>query len=309
MSHELYKKYRPKTFKAFAGNKAVKNQLAGWVRNKKVPHCILFQGGSGMGKTTLARILRTKLNCGDADLREINAAGKARGIDEVKKIESQISMAPISGDCRFYIIDEAHKMTNDAQNAILKMLEDTPKHVYFVLCTTEPNKLLKTIKTRSTIVTVSPLTQTECEALLVKICKREKLEVEEEVVEAIAKASDGSSRKALVLLNQVADMDPEQRLDAIVNTDETKHAIDLCRLLMNTRTKWPAVAKLIKSIEGLEAESFRWMMLSYANNVILGGGKNAARAFVILDQFSSNYYDTKKSGLLADCWEVIHGEQ
>ena len=116
--HELYKKYRPKSFKAFAGNEAVKSQLSGWVRTKKVPHCILFQGGSGMGKTTLARILRKKLNCSDADLREINAAGKARGIEEVKKIESQIAMAPIGGDCRVYIIDECHKMTNDAQNAL-----------------------------------------------------------------------------------------------------------------------------------------------------------------------------------------------
>lgn len=306
---EFYKKHRPKTIKGFFGNTEAKALLGGWVRAKAVPHCLLFQGPSGCGKTTLARILRSKLDCGDGDFKEINAAGKARGIDEVKTIESQMSMSALSGASRVYLIDEAHKMTNDAQNAILKMLEDTPRHVYFMLATTDPNKLINTIKTRCSVVTVKPLTAPEMAKLISKVAMMEDVDLTEDLLDAIVAAADGSARKALVLLNQVAYVDPDKRMELVNKEDERAEAIELCRLLMNPRIKWPQVAAVIKRIEDLEPESFRYMMLAYASSVCLGGGKLASRAFVILDQFSSNYYDSKRAGLIADCYEVVHGRQ
>ena len=306
---EFYKKHRPTTIKAFFGNRDTKSMLGGWVRAKKVPHCLLFQGPSGCGKTTLARILRTKLDCGDADFKELNAAGKARGIDEVKSMESQMNMSPISGSVRVYLIDECHKMTTDAQNAILKMLEDTPRHVYFMLATTDPQKLIPTIRTRASAVSVGALTPQEMTKLLNKVAMAEDVDLTEDVVDALVAASDGSARKGLVLLNQIAYIDEDKRLDAIEKSDEKAEAIQLCRLLMNPRTKWPAVSKLLKALNDIEPESFRYMMLGYATSVCLGGGKMASRAFVILDQFSSNYYDSKKAGLVADCWEVVHGRK
>lgn len=309
MSEEFYKKHRPSTIRAFFGNKETKSLLGGWLRAGVVPHCLLFQGPSGCGKTTLARILRKKLGCGNADFKEINAAGKARGIDEVKSMEQQMGMSPISGTCRVYLIDEAHKMTNDAQNAILKMLEDTPKHVYFMLATTDPQKLIPTIRTRASAVPVVPLSVDDMLGLLKRVAKIEKIDLDEDVLDALVVASDGSARKALVLLNKIAYVKPEQRINVIEDSDEKKDAIQLCRLLMDPKTKWPAVAKLIKTIDNLEPESFRYMMLAYASNVCLGGGRLASRAFVILDQFQTNYYDSKKAGLIADCWEVVHGRK
>jgi len=308
MTEELYKKYRPTTFKAMVGSKAAVSQCLNWTQKGKAPHCILFQGPSGCGKTTLARILKKKLCCGDADFQEINAAGQARGIERIKQIESQIRMAAIAGDCRIYLIDEAHKLTNDAQNAILKMLEDTPAHVYFMLCTTDPQKLIATIRTRATAVTVSPLTQAESLQLIKSVCDKEGITCSEPVAEAIADAADGSARKVLVLLNQIIGMEEDAQLEMISKEDAQRTAKELCQKLMNPRSNWKDVAPILKSLDE-DAESFRWMMLGYASAVALSGGKMANRAFVILDQFAGNYFDSKKAGLIADCWEVVHGRK
>src|SRR5690606_3369465 len=108
-----------------------------------IPHAMLFTGPSGCGKTTLARILRVKLRCSDNDFQEINAAD-FRGIDSIRSMRQQVGAAPLGGDSRIWLIDEAHSMTADAQNAFLKLLEDTPRHVYFFLATTDPQKLKKT---------------------------------------------------------------------------------------------------------------------------------------------------------------------
>jgi len=304
---EFHLKHRPKTFKAVAGNKEAKSMLTGWLKNMAVPHCLLFQGGSGSGKTTLARIMASKLGCGPNDLVEMNAAGKARGIDAIKRIESRLMISPLNGRCRVYIIDECHKMTSDAQNAILKMLEDTPQHVYFMLCTTDPQKLIKTVRTRCSVVKVEVLGSEDMRKLLVKIAKREKLKIEEDVFDAIINVAEGSARMAVVLLNQVAYAAEEDRLDLVQNSDVKRKAFELCRLLMNTRTTWKQVGKFIKEMEDIEPEGFRHMMLAYATTVCLGGGKMSARAFVILDTFRDNYFDSKKAGLVADCYEVING--
>jgi len=309
---ELYKVERPKTFKAVVGNAEVKSQLLNWTKKGSTPHFLLFVGGSGMGKTTLARILKTKLKCGNADFQEINAAGEARGIETVRTIKSQMNMSPIQGDCRIYLFDEAHNLTKDAQNAVLKMLEDTPRHVYFIWCTTDPQKLLPTIRTRASVLTVVPLTPTEMSTLLRRVCDKHDIEMSEDLEEAIVEAAEGSARKALVLLNQVRDLEDDAAISSIKKEEVQKQAIELAKLLMNPRTKWPAVCKLIKDLrqQGTdEPEQLRWMMLGYATSCCLSGSKIANRAFVILDQFATNYYDTKWAGLVADAFEVVHGRQ
>jgi DNA polymerase III gamma/tau subunit len=308
---ELYKKYRPQTLTELHGNTSIKQMLKKWLAEDATPHCILFQGGSGMGKTTIARVLRKRLDCSDRDLVELNAAGEARGIETIRTIQSRMHMAPLGGKCRVWIIDEAHKLTGDAQNALLKILEDTPRHVYFFLCTTDPQKLLPTIKTRASVVTVTPLSTTEMQGLLKKVMMKEDFDVSEDVVDAIVEVADGGARKALVLLHSVRYVEGEEQQLALVKREETqRQAIDLCRLLIDKKNKWPTVAKYIKELkksEGFEAESFRWMMLAYAESIVLSGGPLANRAFCILNQFSTNYYDTKTSGLVVDCWELVNG--
>jgi len=140
---ELYRKYRPTKFSQVLGQREAIATLANMGKRRAVPHCLLFTGPSGVGKTTLIRILREKLGCKEHDYVEINAA-EARGIDTIRDIQRRLTLSPLSGRCRVWAIDECHRLTTDAQSALLKILEDTPPTAYFMLATTEPNKLLTT---------------------------------------------------------------------------------------------------------------------------------------------------------------------
>ena len=157
MSKELYKKHRPKNLKRVFGQSVAIGTLKPLIEAKQVPHSLLLTGPSGCGKTTLARILVKELKCAKADFMEVNCAD-FRGIDTVRDIRTRMMQAPIGGDCRVWLIDEAHMLTSAAQTAFLKMLEDTPDHIYFFLATTHPQKLLKTIKTRCTEIKLKEMT-------------------------------------------------------------------------------------------------------------------------------------------------------
>ena len=134
-------KYRPTVLKDFYGNQVLKSALGAILKRdlEDIPHAMLFIGSSGCGKTTLARIVASKLDCVDAEFYELNSAD-VRGVDTIREVSKNMKYSPMSGSVRIWLFDEVHKMTNDAQNAMLKMLEDPPDHVYFMLATTDPQK-------------------------------------------------------------------------------------------------------------------------------------------------------------------------
>lgn len=300
---ELYKKHRPSRFKHVHGQSAAVSMLEDMVKTGKIPHAILFTGPSGTGKTTLARILKDKLQCGDRDYCEVNSADFS-GIDMVRGIRSRMTLSPISGKCRVWLIDESHKLSGDAQTAFLKYLEDTPTHVYFMLCTTDPGKLKKEIHTRCTEIKTCNLSSTDQEKMLKGILEKEGVELGSDVLERIVEVSDGSARKALVILQQIIGLETEEeQLEAIRSSDSKRQAIEIARALLNPKTKWPEMAAILKSVDE-EPESIRHMVLSYMNNVLLGG-KQGDRAYLIITMFSGNWYDCKESGLTAACWEII----
>jgi DNA polymerase III gamma/tau subunit len=303
----FYKRYRPRTLKGIVGQDGAIASLQRFIDKGTIPHCILFSGPSGVGKTTLGRILKTHLNCGDADFLEINSAD-FKGIDTIREIRRSVNLSPISGDCRIWFIDEAHKLTGDAQNALLKMLEDTPDHVYFMLATTDPQKLIKTIHTRASEVKLQGLGAPALQRVLQRVVDKEKLTVTEKVLDEIIDASDNSARKALVILEQVGSLDTEaQQLEAVSATSLNKDAaITLARALINPRADWKAVALLLKELKD-EPEGIRYLVLGYCRSVLLGGGPLTARAYMIIDIFSRNFYDSKSAGLAAACYEVVHG--
>lgn len=303
---ELYKRHRPKTFKRVVGQRETVSALENFIAQKKVPHALLFSGPSGCGKTTLARILKTELGCADGDFFEINCAD-FRGIDMVRDIRRMMGFAPSGGACRIWLIDECHKLSNDAQNAFLKILEDTPGHVYFFLATTDPHKLLKTIQTRCTELPVRLLTEKETREMMDLVLKREGKSVPEEVLEQIIRDSLGSARMALVLLDKIVDLPPEEMLEtAKASAAALNTTIELCRALIRG-APWKEVATILKGLTA-EPESVRHAVLGYARTVLLGGGKTADRAFLIVDSFRSNFFDSKEAGLAAACYEVLHGE-
>ena len=305
---ELYKKHRPETFDQVFGQGTVCAQLAKAVAKRDVPHAVLFTGPSGCGKTTLARILRRQIGCGDADFTEANCA-KERGIDLVRSITRRIGLAPIDGRCRVWLLDEAHQLTGDAQSAILKELEDQPKHAYFMLCTTHPQKLIKTIRTRCTEYAIKPLAAAELAKALATVAEAEGLSISKDVLDKIVENSEGSARKAIVLLDQVVSLEDEDaQLEAVSQAGAEAAAIEIARALIAPGTTWPVMAKILKEIQE-DAESIRWLVLGYCKTVLLGGGKLSPRAFMIIEEFGRNFYDTKEAGLVAACYAVLHARK
>lgn len=301
---ELYKKHRPSSFKGVFGQDKAVEQLTDMLKKGALPHTILFSGPSGCGKTTLARILQTKLECAKADFAEMNCAD-FRGIDSVRSIRQRMNLAPVGGKCRIWLIDEAHQLSKDAQNGFLKILEDTPGHVYFFLCTTEPQKLLRTIVTRCTEIKLTEVKPGEILRLVTRTAKKEGVELPKEAGELIADVSEGSARKALVILHQVIGIaDEEEMIAAIQSKDVKGQAIEIARALLNNKTTWKQMAAILQSIDE-EPESLRWMILGYCSAILLKSQN--VKAYSVLTSFQDNFYDSKKAGLIAACYEVICG--
>lgn len=258
------------------------------------------------GKTTAARILRNKLKCGDSDFVELNTAD-FRGIDMVRDIRSRMGLAPLNGEVRIWLIDEAGKLTSDAQDALLKMLEDTPSHVYFMLATTDPQKLKITIKTRCTEIKVRSLTADEIGTLLARVAGEEGISLHEDVAKKIADIVDGSARKALVLLHQVRGIaGPEGQLSVLASSDGGVQAIELARALMSGKTNWKTVADILKKLREMDAdgaEGIRWMILGYATSVLLSSG--VPTAALMVECFEKNFFDSKYAGLARACYDVV----
>jgi len=302
---ELYRKYRPSKLSEVVGQKDALKALTDMGKRKAIPHALLFVGPSGCGKTTLARIIRTKIKCGDRDFVEVNSAD-FRGIDSIRSIRQQVGLAPISGACRVWLIDEVHQLTPAAQDAFLKILEDTPPHVYFMLATTDPQKLKKTIRTRCTEIKCKNLTVAELEKLVTETAAKESVTLGEDVAEKLAATADGSARKALVLLHAIIGLQSDaEQLAAIEAADSEAEVKFLGAALMNRSSTWPAITKILKGTEA-EPETLRWGVLGYCRNILLGSGGNAARAAAVIDEFRDNFYDSKAAGLAAACYAVIH---
>lgn len=306
----FYQKHRPSSFDEMVGNEAAINAFKKSITKKNHSHAFILSGPPGTGKTTIARIAANLLGASDLDIREINTSS-ARGIDTAREIIQQIRMLPISGGSIVYILDECHKFTNDMQNALLKPLEDCPEHVYFFLCTTEPTKLIKAIKSRCTEIKTTPLTEEEIYSVVKRVAKLEKLEIKKEHIEKIAECCEGSSRNALVMLEQIASAENEKDIKIILSSkgsEEDPDAIELCRALLNDNSDWSSIAKIIKKLKEAgkldDSESIRYMVLGYANAVLLNGRMNK-RAVLMLEAFSEPTYNTGKFGITLACINVI----
>ena len=223
MSYQVIaRKWRPQRFEEVAGQEHVTRTLANAIRAGRIPPAYIFSGQRGVGKTTTARILAKALNCekGSAaepcnecracrditggnslDVIEIDAASN-RGIDQVRELREMVRYASAGGRFRVVILDEAHQLTGEAANALLKTLEEPPERVLFILATTQPEDLPETIRSRSQHFHFRSLSFQEVVQALEGVAKKESLEIEEGALTVIARAAEGSVRDALSLTEQ-----------------------------------------------------------------------------------------------------------
>ncbi len=224
----LFLKYRPQKLSDILGQDSVKETLVNAIDNEKIVHAYLLTGPRGSGKTSTARIIAKSLNCTNAsdgksptvepcgkcesclsiansssvDVTEIDAASHGQVADARNLIE-RVNLASVAGKYRVYIIDEVHMLSNAAFNALLKVIEEPPKNVVFVLATTEFDKVPKTIASRCQQLRFKPITINDVLKRLDFVCQQEQINISEEALEAIARQSDGAMRDALSLLDQV----------------------------------------------------------------------------------------------------------
>jgi DNA polymerase III gamma/tau subunit len=204
-------------------------------------------------------------------------------------------------------VHNCHQLTTAAQSSFLKILEDTPDWVYFIFCTTDPQKLKKTVRTRATTINLNSVGDLAMSSLIQRVAKAENKTVDEEVVDKIVGMADGSPRQALVLYGQVIGLPANDQIELLKSTVPEKEGIDLARLLLKESTSWTSVAKTLKAIEGLDekAESIRWLVMGYMSSVALKSPKQAGRAVYVIDAFSHPFYDTKKAGLISACFDAM----
>ena len=218
----LYLKYRPQKFEEVAGQKAIIQTLRNSLTANKIGHAYLFAGPRGTGKTTMARLFAKALDCEEGvghqcckcsnciaiaegshpDVIEIDAASN-NGVDQVRELIDKVKYAPIKGKYKIYIIDEVHMMTPGAFNALLKTLEEPPENVIFILCTTEPHKVLPTILSRCQRFDFGKISEQDMKEKLRKVLKSEKAEFDEAGVEAVISLADGGMRDSLSIMDQV----------------------------------------------------------------------------------------------------------
>ncbi len=220
----LYRKWRSTSFNEVLGQAHVTETLTGAIREDRVAHAYLFAGPRGTGKTSTARILAKALNCENGptadpcgeclrcreitggsslDVLEFDAASHT-SVDDVREIRERIPYATAGGGRKVYIIDEAHQLSNPAFNALLKMLEEPPEHVIFVLCTTESHRVPATVVSRCQRFEFRRLGADVLGAHLVHVASEEKIEVDDKAVALIVRHARGSARDALSLLDQAA---------------------------------------------------------------------------------------------------------
>ena len=203
MQEALYRKYRPSSLEELVGQSDAVQLISEQIKNSNLSHAYLFSGPRGVGKTSLARIIATTIGCDPVfDITEIDAASHNK-VDDVRELNDNVNfIASSPGKKRVFILDEVHMLSNAASNAFLKTLEEPPEHVIFILATTEPERVIETIRSRTTQIAFKRIKNADIITSLEKISKAEKIKLSKDVLEYIANQSDGSLRDAINLFEQ-----------------------------------------------------------------------------------------------------------
>lgn len=287
----LYRKYRPTSFDEVFGQDNIVKIIQNAVVSGRVSHAYLFSGPRGTGKTTTAKILARMVNCesldngnpcgkcsnclnfsSSGDVVEIDAASN-NGVDEIRNLREKVNLVPSQSKYKIYIIDEVHMLTTQAFNALLKTLEEPPKHVIFILATTEPNKIPLTISSRCQKFQFNRVDDSDIVKRLKQISDIEKISISDDALYEIARVSDGGMRDSINLLDQLCSYDLNNiTIDDVYNVYGTISYTDIAELLSNIKdNNGNYVVSYIEKInkDGINLSKFIEELLLFLKDVLV----------------------------------------
>jgi DNA polymerase-3 subunit gamma/tau len=211
MSEVLYRKYRPKKFEDVIGQDHVVKVLEAQVKSGDIAHAYVFAGTRGTGKTSVARILASEIGITSNDIYEIDAASHT-GVDDIREINDSVYSLPFDSKYKVYILDEAHMLSKQASNALLKTLEEPPAHVIFILATTEIHKIPETVLSRCQVYTFKKPTQEVLKKVVQNICKKEGFKIDDPSAELVSLLGDGSFRDTLGIVQKIVSFSKDKNI-------------------------------------------------------------------------------------------------
>lgn len=302
-------KYRPSSWNEFKGNEALITSLRNELKKEDRPHAYLFHGMTGVGKSTLSRLIAKELGCSDQNIIELNIADNT-SVEHAREIARSAKYVPLvqnnESKIKVYILDEFQRASPQAQDCLLKPLEEPPEHAYFIICTTEPSKVVKTIRSRCSEYEVRPIDHAEMIELLEDIAEKEEVEVDYKVLNKIAKVSEGRAREAISLLGQVSEIsDVNEALELITLKVENSSIIELCKAML-AKKKWKEIAILLSRLQE-DPEKCRLAILNYFASIMVNpksGESTVQYSALVAECFESPFYNSGRGGLILACYKA-----
>lgn len=295
MTEPLAEKYRPTSFDDVVGQAVTVKSLKSVLKRGNAK-TFLFSGPSGCGKTTLAKICAAQVGCSENAVMSVDAATNT-GVDNVREIQEVVKYLPMGSKARAVIIDECHMLSKAAWNSLLMITEKPPKHLYWFFCTTEPAKVIATIKTRSSAYTLKPVSSKDLSAVAERVIDAEGIEISPKVLKLVISEAGGSPRQMLSNLEVCLSAKNTKEAAALLESAEASdHTIELCRLLASGRATWKNAVEIVAEMKTENPESVRIVLLNYVSAVLLKtkSTKEAQRLLAILEAFETPYNISEK---------------
>lgn len=274
MAHQsLYRAYRPQAFKDVIGQDQVTGPLAEQIASGRVGHAYLFAGSRGLGKTSIARIFARELETNERDIYELDAASN-NGVDEVRALNESVHTLPYNSARKVYILDEAHMLSKNAWNALLKTLEEPPAHVVLILATTELEKVPETVRSRCQVFQFKKPTRSMLAKLVLEVSKKEGFTVEPAAADLIALLGDGSYRDALSVLEKALASSTDKKLtreEAEKATGAPRHMLVHALAVALSEGDENEALTTIRTVadQGIDLPLYLALMLEYVRQILL----------------------------------------
>jgi DNA polymerase III subunit gamma/tau len=297
--------FRPKTWEEVRGNEHTVKSLREMLSRPRKPHSYLLFGPTGCGKTTLARLMAQELGCHSSEFFEMNT-GNLRGIDTVREVIESALYVPTMGKVKVYLFDEAHQITGAAADALLKFLEDTPRYVYIILATTNPEKLSPTVKGRLEKFQVHPLRDADMLKLIMDVMEKKEIKVStnDKIVERIYEIADGCPREALLVIEKLLTVTDVVEANKVLDeySSDAEWVRVICGHLLNRMKNWSHIVEILKEHKEEDIENTRRGVLGYMQSVLLNPnpkmGMDKIRASEIIEIFGSGFWEGGRPKLI-----------